>query len=163
TARKTWGWYRLEILAALMNGAVLVALAAGVFLESLRRLRQPPEVRPGPMIAFALAGLAGNVTAVAILAGGRSNPNLRAALPPVRGRLCRGRGRSPPDGLDRRRPAHGARHQRRHRRRSGPPPAGSDRCPHGGGPGGHRAVPGRGGHLRDPGRPRRSRPPRLEH
>jgi len=80
TARKTWGWYRLEVLAALLNGALLVALAAGIFIESFRRLHDPPVVLPGPMILAAAVGLAGNIATVAILAGGRRNLNLRAAL-----------------------------------------------------------------------------------
>ena len=80
TARRTWGWYRIEILAALANGSLLIALAGGMFIESLRRLADPPAVKAGSMLAFALAGLAGNLAAVAVLAGGRRNLNLRGAM-----------------------------------------------------------------------------------
>ena len=40
-ARRTYGYYRLEILAALLNGAVLIAIAVGIVFEAWQRLRHP--------------------------------------------------------------------------------------------------------------------------
>lgn len=59
-ARRTYGWYRMEILAALFNGAVLIALAAGIAWEAVSRLRQPEEVHLGPVVGAAVFGLALN-------------------------------------------------------------------------------------------------------
>ena len=80
TARKTYGWYRIEILAALVNGALLFALAVGIFLESVRRLQHPPTVLTLPMMLTAGLGLVVNVAAMTVLLRGRSNINLRGAL-----------------------------------------------------------------------------------
>ena len=45
TAEKTYGWYRLEILAALLNGVVLVVISFFILWESYERLVAPQEVR----------------------------------------------------------------------------------------------------------------------
>ena len=80
TPRKTYGYYRLEILAALANGAILIAVTAGIVLEALRRLHAPPGVRPGLLLAVAAAGLAANLVAVAILHGAKGESlNVRGA------------------------------------------------------------------------------------
>jgi cobalt-zinc-cadmium efflux system protein len=81
TARMSFGLRRAEILAALVNGIVLVAIAIWIFVEAVQRLRDPPEILAGLTLAVALAGLAVNVVCAAILirSGGRSL-NLRAAL-----------------------------------------------------------------------------------
>ena len=67
TAQKTYGYYRLEILAALLNGAVLIALTAGIVLEAIQRLESPQPIRPGLLLGVATAGLLANLAAVAIL------------------------------------------------------------------------------------------------
>lgn len=88
TARKTFGFYRLEILAALANGAGLMLLAGLIFAEAYERLLAPPPVRGALMLAVAAAGLAGNVAAVLILARTRrANLNLRGAFLHVVGDL----------------------------------------------------------------------------
>ncbi len=80
TARKTYGWYRFEILAALLNGAVLVAVTGGIVLEAAARLRAPQAVRPGLLLAVAAAGLVANLAAVAVLHRARGESlNLRGA------------------------------------------------------------------------------------
>src|SRR5512142_3321708 len=80
TARKTFGWYRIEILAALLNGAVLIAVTAGIVLEAARRLGAPQAVRPGILLGVAVAGFAANLAAVALLHGARGESlNLRGA------------------------------------------------------------------------------------
>jgi cobalt-zinc-cadmium efflux system protein len=66
-ARKTYGYYRVEILAALLNGAVLVAVTAGIVIEAVRRLAAPPAVRPGILLGVASLGLLANLFAVAVL------------------------------------------------------------------------------------------------
>lgn len=78
---KTYGWWRTEILAALVNGVTLVVVAALVAVEAVRRLGAPPEV-PGPAIAGVAAfGLAVNLVSVfALSAGRRGDLNLRGAF-----------------------------------------------------------------------------------
>src|SRR5262245_35752647 len=59
--RKTFGYYRAEILAALVNGVVLCVLVLGIILEAWRRLQDPPPVRAGAMLAIAVGGLVVNL------------------------------------------------------------------------------------------------------
>ncbi|MEK7713955.1 MAG: cation diffusion facilitator family transporter, partial [candidate division NC10 bacterium] len=61
TPEKTYGYYRAEILAALVNALVLLVVAGGVLFEAYRRLLAPPDVLGGPMLAVAVVGLAANV------------------------------------------------------------------------------------------------------
>jgi cobalt-zinc-cadmium efflux system protein len=81
TPERTFGYRRAEILAALVNGALLVALAVWIVVEAVRRLGTPPDVAGGAMLAVGAVGLAVNVAAARILwrAGGESL-NVRAAL-----------------------------------------------------------------------------------
>jgi len=80
TAQRTYGFHRAEILAALANGAALVALAALIAREAWERLAEPPEVQGGLMLAVACGGLTINVANLLILSGGRkSNLNVRGA------------------------------------------------------------------------------------
>lgn len=79
-ARHTYGYYRTEILAALANGAILVAVAIYIFIEAYDRLGQPPEVQGGLMLAVATGGLAVNLAGLWLLNAGKSeNLNLRGA------------------------------------------------------------------------------------
>ena len=79
-AHHTYGYYRIEILAALANGAALVAVAAGLFLEAFERLGAPPEVQGGLMMAIAAGGLVVNGLGLAILHSGRDESlNVRGA------------------------------------------------------------------------------------
>jgi cobalt-zinc-cadmium efflux system protein len=78
--RRTYGYHRTEILAALANGAALVGIALYVMVEAIQRLRQPPEVDGGPMALVAVGGLVVNLAALAVLHRGRSaSLNLRGA------------------------------------------------------------------------------------
>lgn len=78
--QQTYGYYRTEILAALANGAALVAVALFVFAEAVRRLRHPPEVLGAPMMAIAAGGLLVNVASAWLLAPSRhQNLNVRGA------------------------------------------------------------------------------------
>jgi len=64
---KTYGYLRWEILAALINGAVLFVVAGLIVKEAIGRLQAPPEVQGGLMLGVAGAGLAVNVVALALL------------------------------------------------------------------------------------------------
>src|SRR5207253_5107286 len=54
TPAKTYGYYRAEILAALVNALVLLVVAVAVLVEAYRRLRAPPDVLGGPMLVVAV-------------------------------------------------------------------------------------------------------------
>jgi cobalt-zinc-cadmium efflux system protein len=71
TARRTFGYYRTEILAALVNGAALVAVSLFIFAEAFQRLRDPPEVAGPLMLGIAAGGLAVNLAGLWILYAGR--------------------------------------------------------------------------------------------
>ena len=77
---RTFGYYRAEILAALANGATLVAVAVFIIVEAYGRLQDPPEVRAGLMIVIAAGGLVVNLVALRLLHGGRHESlNIRGA------------------------------------------------------------------------------------
>lgn len=79
-SRRTFGYYRAEILAALVNGATLGAIAIFIFIEGVRRLAEPPQVQGGWMLAIAAGGLAVNLAMLGILSGGKSESlNVRGA------------------------------------------------------------------------------------
>lgn len=61
SGRRTFGLYRLEILAALANAVVLLGVSLYVLYEAIGRLREPPEVLSGPMLVVAILGLLVNV------------------------------------------------------------------------------------------------------
>ena len=67
TAERTFGLLRLEILAALVNGAALIVIALGIGLEAYRRLRSPAEVQGTLLLIIAGVGLAANAVGAAIL------------------------------------------------------------------------------------------------
>src|SRR5690606_8615261 len=81
TATRTFGFKRAEILAALVNGVLLVVVSVWVIVEALRRLNDPVEILGGGMLAIAVLGLMVNLLAAWILhrAGGDSL-NVKAAL-----------------------------------------------------------------------------------
>lgn len=67
---RTFGLYRLEILAAFVNALLLLAVAAYVVVEAVRRLDDDPEVLALPMLVVALGGLAVNVVCALLLRPG---------------------------------------------------------------------------------------------
>lgn len=73
TARRTFGYYRTEILAALINGATLVAISIYIFIEAYQRIGAPPEVQGGLMMAIATGGLAVNLFGLWLLNAGKSD------------------------------------------------------------------------------------------
>jgi cobalt-zinc-cadmium efflux system protein len=81
TLARTWGYRRAEVLAAVGQAAVLLAVGAFVMFEAIRRLVDPPAVASGAMVVFGVVGLLGNLAGIAVLAGARSeNLNMRAAF-----------------------------------------------------------------------------------
>ena len=77
---QTFGLYRLEILAALANAALLLGVAGYVLVEAARRLGDPEDVALGPMLVVAALGLAANLVAFALLrAGARESLNVEGA------------------------------------------------------------------------------------
>lgn len=79
-SRRTYGYHRTEILAALANGATLVALSVYVLFEAWQRFREPTEVEAPWMMAIAAGGLLINLIGLQILSGGRKeNLNVRGA------------------------------------------------------------------------------------
>ncbi len=80
TAEKSFGYYRLEILAALFNGALLIAITVWIVVAALGRLRQPHPINSVLMLAVAAVGLAANIWAVVMLHRARhENLNTQAA------------------------------------------------------------------------------------
>ncbi len=80
TAEKSFGYFRLEILAALFNGALLILVTLWIVVEALRRMGGPPAIRSGLMLAVALLGLGANLAAVVMLHRARDeNLNTRSA------------------------------------------------------------------------------------
>jgi cobalt-zinc-cadmium efflux system protein len=78
---RTWGFRRAEVLAALGQAAVLLAVGVYVLVEGIRRLFNPPEIASNLLIVFGIIGLVGNVASLLVLSAGRSaNFNMRAAF-----------------------------------------------------------------------------------
>ena len=67
TERKTYGFYRLEILAALINGVTLILLSGYIFYEAYHRFQNPVPIKTSLMIVVALLGLVDNLACVIIL------------------------------------------------------------------------------------------------
>ena len=67
TSKKTYGYYRLEILAAFVNGIVLVLLSLGVIYEAFERWQAPSEVKGMQMTLIAVGGLIVNIIAAVLL------------------------------------------------------------------------------------------------
>jgi cobalt-zinc-cadmium efflux system protein len=79
--RWTWGFRRLEVLAAQVNGATLAVLGVWIVYSAVRRLVSPPEVHGGIVLSVALAGVAVNLVATTLLArASRESINVRGAF-----------------------------------------------------------------------------------
>jgi cobalt-zinc-cadmium efflux system protein len=81
TPQKTFGFYRVEILAALLNGVFLILIALYIFYAAYKRLLDPPEVEAGWMLVVACVGLIANIASAFLLFGEhRHSLNVRGAL-----------------------------------------------------------------------------------
>jgi len=79
TKQRTFGFHRIEILAALLNGILLVGIGVMMIAESWRRIRAPRPVDDTVMLVVALAGLASNIFVAYRLHGSR-DLNIRSAF-----------------------------------------------------------------------------------
>ncbi len=80
SSQRTWGTYRLEVLAALANGVVLFAVAGWILVDAWHRVSDPPDVAVGAVLAVAAAGLVVNLLCFRLLRAGSSESiNVRAA------------------------------------------------------------------------------------
>lgn len=78
---KTYGFYRAEILAALLNAVVLAGISVYIFYEAYRRFLDPPVVKSVPMLIVAGVGLIANLLGASFLArSGRDSLNIKSAL-----------------------------------------------------------------------------------
>ena len=79
-AQRTYGTYRLEVLAALANGLLLFGVAGYVLYEAWQRFASPPDVPGLPMMAVAAVGLIVNLISFRLLAAGsKESLNLKGA------------------------------------------------------------------------------------
>lgn len=77
--RATYGYQRIGLLAALINGGSLVVIALFIFMETYRRLHSPPAINSSLMLIIASAGFAGNILMAWILSKGHKDLNLKSA------------------------------------------------------------------------------------
>lgn len=89
TSEKTYGYKRIEILAALFNGITLVIISIYILVEAIRRFQEPVEVAGTGMLTIAIVGLFINIGSAFILMRGDTseNLNLRSAFLHVLGDL----------------------------------------------------------------------------
>jgi cobalt-zinc-cadmium efflux system protein len=86
TTGRTYGYLRVEILAAVANAVLLCGVAVFILIEAWRRLAEPPEVASGLMLAVALVGLAANAASLLLLRDAqRESLNMRGAYLEVMG------------------------------------------------------------------------------
>jgi len=86
TSKRTFGWQRAEVLAALANATILVVIAVVITIEAIGRFGQPADVAATPMLIAACIGLTANLISLIILHSGRkASLNLRGAYLEVLG------------------------------------------------------------------------------
>ncbi len=88
TSQRTFGFYRLEVLAALANGVLLFAVAGYVLFEAIQRFSEPPDIPGIPLLIVASVGLVINLISFRLLmAGSKESLNLKGAYLEVLGDL----------------------------------------------------------------------------
>lgn len=88
TLQRTYGYYRLEILAAVVNGVLLFGVALFIVISAVQRWQNPPEVEGGLMLVFASVGLVANGVALILLRpGAKDSLNVKGAYLEVVGDL----------------------------------------------------------------------------
>ena len=88
TPEKSFGYYRIEIFAAVVNALILFAVAGYILYEAIQRFSAPPEVLGPPMLGIATVGLLVNLVSMRLLqAGAATSLNLRGAYLEVLGDL----------------------------------------------------------------------------
>lgn len=89
TQDRTYGYLRLEVLAAVANAVLLFGVAAFVLVEAWRRLSEPPEVASGLMLGVAVVGLGANAVSLFLLRHAQEESlNMRGAYLEVLGDLA---------------------------------------------------------------------------
>lgn len=79
--RRTFGFQRSEVLAALVNGLLLVAVSVAIAIAAVGRFSEPPSIDGWGVLPLGAIGLAGNLAATFVLAGGqRQDINLQGVL-----------------------------------------------------------------------------------
>jgi cobalt-zinc-cadmium efflux system protein len=79
--RRTFGYQRSEVLAALVNGLLLVAVSVAIAIAAIGRLSDPPGIDGAGVLALGALGLAGNLAATLVLSRGqREDINLEGVL-----------------------------------------------------------------------------------
>ena len=77
---RTYGYYRVEILAALTNAVVLILISLYILYEAYQRFKNPPEVESAAMLGVACVGLIINIIGMYILrAGSKESLNMKGA------------------------------------------------------------------------------------
>jgi len=79
TPAKTYGYHRIEILTALVNGTLLIGISIAILYKAVGRFLDPVPIHSGVMMAVAGAGLVANLVGVALLSGAPQSLNLRGA------------------------------------------------------------------------------------
>jgi cobalt-zinc-cadmium efflux system protein len=85
--RATYGYQRIGILAALINGSTLVVISVFIFVETYKRVFSPPEIDSNVMLLVAVGGLVGNIIMARLLGGDHSDLNIKSAWLHVLGDL----------------------------------------------------------------------------
>ena len=81
TPRNTYGFYRTEVLAALVNCMILFGVAAYILYEAWQRFQEPPEIKTTPMLVIAIGGLLVNLISARLLhRGSEESLNVRGAF-----------------------------------------------------------------------------------
>ena len=80
-SKRTWGFRRIEVIAALGQATLLLAVGIYAAIEGVRRLFEPPAVPATELLVFGVIGLLANAVAITVLASSRgANFNMRAAF-----------------------------------------------------------------------------------
>ncbi|HSP45824.1 MAG TPA: cation diffusion facilitator family transporter, partial [Chthoniobacterales bacterium] len=81
TKRRTYGWRRSSILAALINAVILLVVVGGITVEAVRRFAHPENVAGGTVMAVAAIGIVINTaTALLFMSGRKHDLNLKGAF-----------------------------------------------------------------------------------
>ncbi len=81
TPKRTWGFRRIEVIAALGQATLLLGVGVYAAIEGIRRLFEPPDIPASELVVFGIIGLVMNIIAIVILSSSRgANFNMRAAF-----------------------------------------------------------------------------------
>src|SRR2546421_79364 len=81
TRRRTYGWRRSSIFAALINAVILLVVVGGITVEAIQRLAQPEDVAGGTVMAVAAIGIVVNtISALLFMSGRNRDLNFKGAF-----------------------------------------------------------------------------------